>query len=614
MLIGVFIAYMIVVLIVGFYAAKFSKNVEGYFIADRGLGAWVTSISSVANSESGWLILGAVGFAYTIGASAVWVAVGCLGGFFFNWYFYALRIRRYTGKLDSITVPDYLESRTEDNTRMVRLVALVIILVLMFVYAAAQMSAAGKAFRGLLGIRYEWGVLLGAVVTIAYVTAGGIRGDSWTDLVQGLLMVGALIVVPIIAIVHIGGVGELFDRLEQQQPVTYATFRGEVGGEWKILRIQPGKVFSLEEKKSVPEKEFWWHGWYLHARRKFSEGTDIDVYLAHAAVDEVSAKVHVNGEEKAPGGEYCLAEGDTLTCDGSCTVSFDSKTELKGGADLVSTMGGRPGLVFIGFLLGMLGIGLGYPGVPYIVNRYMAAKGPKEIARGKVVALTWGVLAFYGALAMGLCARVIFPDIEDPEQGILSAAKMFLHPALAGLILAAVISAIRSTADSQLLVAASSVTRDFYEKTLDKHVSDKKLLTMSRLTVVVVGVAATLLALAQVRVIFWFVLFAWGGLGAAFGPPLIVSVYWKRLTRTGALAGMLTGFVVTLVWWLWIRSALQAATGFDLYELFPGFIGALVATVVVSLFTAQPKEAQKYVDELNKPWYEEQGEQTPQSE
>jgi len=603
LLIGVFVAYMIVVLLVGFYAAKFTKNVEGYFIADRGLGAWVTSISSVANSESGWLILGAVGLAYSLGASTVWVAIGCLGGFFFNWYFYALRIRRYTGHFGSITVPDFLESRTEDATRLVRLVALIIILVLMFAYAAAQMGAAGKAFRALLGIRYEWGVIIGAAVTIVYVTAGGIRGDSWTDLVQGLLMVAALIAIPIIAVTHIGGFGELFDRLQKQPPVTYATFRGEVEGKWKLFRVQPGQVYSLDENKLVPESEFWWYGWYLQARKK-KKTTGIDVFLVHAAVEEPGAPMLINGKEAAPGGQYALKKDYTISCKSVCSITFDKKEELKGGIDLITITGGRPVLIFIGFMLGMLGIGLGYPGVPYIVNRYMAAKGPKEIARGRIVAMTWGVLAFYGALTTGLCCRVLFPDISDPEQGILSAAQMFLHPALAGLILAAVISAIRSTADSQLLVAASCVTRDFYEKTLNRHVSDKKLLAMSRITVIVVGVGATTIALLRVPVIFWFVLFAWSGLGAAFGPPLILSVYWKRLTRTGVLAGMITGFAVTIVWKVWIRSALSGATGLDLYELFPGFIASLAVTIVVSLFTRPPKEAQNFLDQLKKPWHE----------
>jgi Na+/proline symporter len=315
----------------------------------------------------------------------------------------------------------------------------------------------------------------------------------------------------------------------------------------------------------------------------------------------------IDGKEVSPGRDHIVEKKKVVSCSGVCEIKFEDTKNLTGGKDLVSTMGGMAGLTFLGFLLGMLGIGLGYPGVPYIVNRYMAAKGPREIARGKVVAMTWGVLAFWGAITMGMCARVLFPDIADPEESILSAAEAFLHPALAGLILAAVISAIRSTADSQLLVAASCVTRDFYEKTLDKHVSDKKLLTMSRITVIIVGVAATVIALMEVPVIFWFVLFAWAGLGAAFGPPLILSVYWKGLTKAGVLAGMLTGFGMTLLWKLWLLGALKDATGFELYELFPGFFCALAATVLVSLYTKKPEQAHEFTDELSRPWHETEG-------
>ena len=187
----------------------------------------------------------------------------------------------------------------------------------------------------------------------------------------------------------------------------------------------------------------------------------------------------------------------------------------------------------------------------------------------------------------------------DPDTGLLVAGKTFLHPAFAGLILAAVVSAIRSTADSQLLVASSSVVRDVYQQGMGKDVSDKILMRLSRISVLVLGIAAIILALTEARAIFWFVLFSWAGLGASFGPVLILSLYWKRLTKWGAIAGMVTGFVVTILWKLYIRGLLNNLYRLDIYELVPAFILATVAAIIVSLCVQQREQSLKRSSDLN---------------
>ncbi len=255
---------------------------------------------------------------------------------------------------------------------------------------------------------------------------------------------------------------------------------------------------------------------------------------------------------------------------------------------LLTATGGRVGPALLGFVLGELGIGLGYPGMPHVVTRYMAARDQEEIRRLKLIAILWGVAVFYGAGLVGLAARVMLPSLADGEKALMVLALDLLHPALAGLMLAAVISAILSTVSSQLLVAASAVSYDVVEEVAGRAADDRRSLVLGRWTVAVVGLLGIVFALSDVRVVFWFVLFAWSGLGAAFGPLVLMAVSGTRMSRFGALAGMLTGFGVTVVWKLGVNltSALASGEGIEAarqgFQRAPFFvILAAVALLVV---------------------------------
>ncbi|MFV1958704.1 MAG: sodium/proline symporter, partial [Planctomycetota bacterium] len=245
--------------------------------------------------------------------------------------------------------------------------------------------------------------------------------------------------------------------------------------------------------------------------------------------------------------------------------------------------GGMATLLLLGWIVEMLGIGLGYPGSPHIVARFMAARSGREVARGRAIALTWAVLAEGGAVTMGILARALFPDLADPQAGLLTTAQAFLPPVLVGLVVAAVFAALRSTADSQLLVASSAIVRDFCQGVLGLDLDDRSSMRVSRIVVLVLGVLAVLLALSDNRFIFWFVLFSWAGLGASFAPSLILAVTWRGLSSAGVIASMVVGFSTTLLWKLRWREAVQAATGVDVYELVPAFFLALLAAWVFSL-------------------------------
>lgn len=243
--------------------------------------------------------------------------------------------------------------------------------------------------------------------------------------------------------------------------------------------------------------------------------------------------------------------------------------------DLLTATGGRVESAAWGFIVGELGIGLGYPGMPHVITRYMATRDPRQLRRLRLIGIMWGVGVFYGAGAVGLAARVMFPELADPERALMHVALALLPAVLAGLVLSAVLSAILSTVSSQLLVAASAVSYDVVEGVLGRHSDERRSLLLGRWTVVAVGVVGVLLALTEVRVVFWFVLFAWSIMGAAFGPLILMSGRPRLLNRHGALAGMLVGAGVSVAWKLG-RGIDESRAAFDLVPW-----GAAAATALL---------------------------------
>lgn len=239
-----------------------------------------------------------------------------------------------------------------------------------------------------------------------------------------------------------------------------------------------------------------------------------------------------------------------------------------------------------GAVIGFLGIGLGSPGQPHILVRYMSIDDPGHLRSAAVIGTVWNVILGAGAVSIGLLGRALVPAVEslpnqDPEMIYLVLSSDYFGPALYGLLVGGIFAAILSTADSQLLVVASTFVRDIYEKILRKNteIAESDKLRLSRWIVVLSGALAMVLAFVAKDLVFWLVLFAWGGLGASFGPAIILSLYWKRTTRAGVLTGMVAGTVVTIVWKLWLKSP----TG--VYELIPAFLCSVLGVFVVSLLS-----------------------------
>ena len=242
---------------------------------------------------------------------------------------------------------------------------------------------------------------------------------------------------------------------------------------------------------------------------------------------------------------------------------------------------GQTGMaLYLGLIMGGLAIGFGYAGQPHIVMRYMALKHPKEVKKAAIIAMTWTTIAVGGAILLGFIAiPFLTGQITDPEHVTLAFAKEILPGWLVGFILAAATAAMMSTVDSQLLVATSAITEDIYRKLINPAATQKYLVKQARIFTIIIAVIAFILGLSATDLVYWLVLYAWGGLAATFGPPLILSLLWKNTTKMGVFVGMVIGAVTIVIWY-----NVPVLKNF-MYELIPGFVLSLLATWLVSLFT-----------------------------
>ncbi len=476
-----FALYLLIILAIGFFSAKFSSSgLSEFFLAGRKMKKFVVALSAVVSGRSAWLLLGVTGLAYEIGAPAVWSVTGYITAEVFLFAFVGKRLRRYTSMMDDLTLPDFFESRFKDKSNILRILSVFIILIFMVSYVASQFNAGGKNFATSFGMSETSGILITALIVLFYTALGGFLAVSLTDMIQAIFMIIALLVLPIIIISHAGGWSEILQILKHFQPQFFNPFAFTFGG-----------------------------------------------------------------------------------------------------------------------IIGFLGIGLGSPGNPHILVRYMSVEDPKALRASCVIGTVWNVLMAWGAVFIGLLGSAYYMNKaelpgEDPENIFPFLASIHLHPFLMGIITAAILAAIMSTADSQLLVASSGVVRDIYQKIAarGKSITQKKLVFLSRLVVVFLVIASLVFGLLAKKLVFWLVLFAWGGLGASFGPPLLLALYWKRTTMPGVAAGFISGTTVTIVWHL--VSSLKNI----IYELVPAFFVSALLTIVISLLTSPPPEAEYEISSI----------------
>ena len=235
--------------------------------------------------------------------------------------------------------------------------------------------------------------------------------------------------------------------------------------------------------------------------------------------------------------------------------------------------------------------GLGYFGMPQVLLRFMAIRRPEELKKSRRIATIWVVIALTAAVFIGVLGRVLYPDAlltsGAAENVFIVMSQGLLTPLLAGLVMAGILAATISSADSYLLIAASAFSKNVYQGIMKKDASEKQVMKWSRIVLIIITVIGVIIALDEESVIFTIVSFAWAGFGATFGPVLIFSLFWKRINRAGALAGMISGAATVFIWKLLIR---PLGGAFNIYELLPAFIVSIVFIIVVSLLTAPPSE------------------------
>jgi sodium/proline symporter len=481
-IIGVLVGYLLILLGIGFWGNKESGDLKGYYVAGKRLPSWVIAFSSNATGESAWLLLGLTGMGYAIGVHAFWVILGEVLGVAAAWVFVARPFKEYTDRYDAITVPDYLTERFRDTKNVFRIISAVIILSMVMAYTAAQLTASGKAFDSFLGTGYTTGVWIGLAIVLFYTTVGGFKAVAYSDFLQGVLMLGCLVMLPIIAIPAAGGFTEVMGALQTADP--------------NLLK---------------------------------------------------------------PMGEFGLS-----------------------AAGIASAFG-------------FVAIGFAFLGSPQLLTRFMAARGEKEIVDGGFWAVLCVIGFDVGAVFAGMAGRVLYPGLADPET-VLPQMSAALFPAFfTGIFLVVVLAAIMSTVDSLLILASSSVVRDIWQKTLGSDADERRLSMIGKGVTVIIGVVGLVLALTEVRMIFYFVLFAWSGIAAAFTPVVLCSLFWKRTTRAGAIAGMIGGFLTTVLWVMFAKEHF-----YDLYEMIPGFAAGFALCIGVSAVTETDADAVAELEDVRR--------------
>jgi sodium/proline symporter len=472
----VLIAYLVILMVLAVWSRKDTHTLSGYFLAGKKLPFWVVAFSANATGESGWLLLGLTGMGYMVGTQAYWVVVGEIVGVSASWMLISRRLKKLGDETDAITLPDVLAAKFDDTWHLVRGIAVAIILVMVTTYVTAQMVASGKALSGFIGLDYRTAVIFGAIIIVGYTFVGGYKAVSYTDVVQGVLMLLGLIVVPLTAISAAGGLDGIVAALNAEDPALLDMFSATAGGI---------------------------SGWIL--------------------------------------------------------------------------------------ILSFIGIGLPFLGVPQLLIRYMSARDDDEVRKARVMSIAVMIVFTGGAVTAGIAGRALFPGLEDSETIFPKLSSELFHPVITGVLLVVVLAAIMSTVDSLLLLASSAIVRDTMQRIVGSDKSEQELSNYGKVVTVVIGIVGIAFAIPEAQFIFWFVLFAWSGLGAAFGPVTLGLLYNRKITRQGVIAGMLGGFLTSVVWVLFFKERT-----YDLYEAIPGFIAGLVLTWGVSAITYRPGDAVRH--------------------
>lgn len=461
-----FISYIVVMLVIGLYFYFKTDDLSDYVLGGRGLNPSVTALSAGASDMSGWLLLGLPGMMYDDGIVGSWIALGLVVGAYLNWHYVAKPLRVYTKHLhDALTIPDYLAHRFEDRGHMIRVVTAVVILLFYTLYTSSGLVGGAKLFEATFDMSYSDALIIGSFVIVSYTFLGGYNAVSWTDFIQGILMMLALVITPIVVISELGGVSQTVSMIQNIEP---------------------------------------------------------------------------------------------------------SHLQILHGASLVS-------------IVSLLAWGLGYFGQPHILVRFMSIRDENETHIAKNIGMGWMFISVLGSLSVGFFGLAYVSangvDLADSEKIFITLSQLIFNPWIAGFLLAAILAAIMSTIDSQLLVSSSVLTNDVYKELIRQNASQKELVWVGRITVITIAFIAWYISSDKNSSVLQLVSYAWAGFGASFGPLIILSLYNAQITKAAAISGMFVGALTVIVY-----KQLEGGI-FDLYELLPAFVLSWITILLVSKYT-----------------------------
>ena len=430
-------------------------------------------------------------------ADAAWTAIGLALGTYINWLIVSKRLRRYSVRVNAITLPEYFSNRFHEKSKIVMSIAAVFILIFFTVYASSCFVACGKLFSTLFGLPYVPMMLVGAAFVLLYTLLGGFLAESASDFMQALVMITALSIIAVAGTAAAGGLDAVLDNARS------------IPGFFSFFGIaSPVTADGVQQVDAAGQPLF------------------------------------------GPAGEYGLLS-----------------------------------------IVSMLAWGLGYFGMPQVLLRFMAIRKEGELTRSRRIATVWVLISLSVAVFIGLMGRALFPTglltSSSAENVFILLSTNLLPPLFAGFVMAGILAATISSSDSYLLIASSALAKNLYQGVVRKQAGDREVLVLTRITLLVIAAVAMCIALDENSIIFTIVSFAWAGFGATFGPLMLFSLFWKRVNRAGAIAGMTGGGVMVFVWKLLVR---PLGGAWNVYELLPAFVFSSLCIVLVSLLTKAPDE------------------------
>ncbi len=484
-----FFLYFCIIFFIGFRAYRATLSHEDYVLGGRRLNSLITALGVGASDMSGWLMIALPGAIYAFGLSHAWMSIGLLIGAYLNWKLVAYRLRIFTFEANnSLTIPSYLEHRFRDESKTLRLITSLIVILFFTLYSSAGFVSAGILFSSSFGISYHSALILGATLLVFYAAFGGFLAVNWVDVFQGGLMLLALIVLAF-----------------------YISY---------LLNYTDPHLLSI-----------------AHLKAHYSSQFTSDYF-------------------------NLIPQGDNLT-------------------------------VFI-VLASTLSWGLGYFGQPHILVRFMASESKSSINSARKICMSWMFLALLSSMAVGFLAKIFYlsAPLADPEQSFFQLVQDNINEWVAGWFIAAVLSCIMSTVAAQLILSASALAEDIYHARINPYATDKKLLWVGRSTVFIVASFAIMCAWNKESSVLDLVGHAWAGLGASFGPVILMSLFWRRMTKQGAICGMSMGTLTIILWLLarhlWCVSGVDTTSILQLNEMLPAFVMNLMTIIIVSLLDNKP--------------------------